>query len=174
MFHRSTPYIIVCCLIAMLGLVAIASPASAVVAKAIESDHERQASMCRYIAANASYDGSQALAHDVRLVSEIFANDSIATSASADGWLAGRIGMLSVKDTDAEKLQLEDCMAELIEVLASYSISSCGFQVSELRRAWSEEEQREVDKVLERYGQYGLMDGGDFFDWLLGAADMGL
>ena len=67
----------------------------------------------------------------------------------------------------AEKLQLEACMAELIEVLASYSISSCGFQVSALRRAWSEEEQREVDVVLERYGQYGLGDGEDFLGPLL-------
>ena len=154
-------------LAATLATSALASPASAVVATAIETDHERQASMCRFIAANASYDGSQALAHDVRLVSEIFANDPIASTASADGWLAGRIGMLSVKDAGAEKLQLEACMAELIEVLASYSISSCGFQVSALRRAWSEEEQREVDVVLERYGQYGLGDGEDFLGPLL-------
>ena len=174
MAHRSTRYIIACNLIAILGLVVIASPASAVVAAAITPDHERQASMCRYIAMHPVFDNSQALAHDVRLVSEIFANDPNASAASADGWLAGRIGMLSVKDAGAERLQLEACMAELVEVLASYSMLSCGFEASNLRQSWSEEEQREVDEVLERYGQYGLMDGGDFFDWLLGAADMGL
>ena len=151
-------------------LALFASPASAVVAIAIESDHERQASMCRYIAMHPVFDNSQALAHDVRLVSEIFANDPNSSIASSDGWLAGRIGMLSVKDAGAEKLQLEDCMAELIEALASYSISSCGFQVSELRRAWSEEEQREVDEVLERYGQYSLGDWEDPLDYLLAAA----
>ena len=166
MVQRSTTYIIVCCLIAMLGLVAMASPASAVVSKAIESDHERQASMCRYIAMHPVFDNSQALAHDVRLVSEIFANDPNASAASADGWLAGRIGMLSVNDANAEKLQLEACMAELIEHLASYSMSSCGFEASNLRQAWSEEEQREVDEVLERYGQYGLGDWEDFLDQL--------
>jgi hypothetical protein len=138
-----------------------ASPASAVVATAIETDHERQASMCRYFAANASYDGSQALAHDVRLVSEIFANHPNASAASADGWLAGRIGMLSVTDAGAEMLKLEGCMAELVELIASYSMSSCGFEVSELRRAWSKEEQREVDVVLGRYGQYSLGDWED-------------
>ena len=126
--------------------------------------------MCRYIAANTAYDGSQPLAHDVRLVSEIFADDPNASAGSADGWLAGRIGMLSVKDAVAEKLQLEACMAELIELLASYSMSSCGFEVSALRRAWSEEEQREVDEVLERCGQYGLGDWEGPLDYLLAAA----
>ena len=140
-------------------LALFASPASAVVAIAIESDHERQASMCRYIAMHPVFDNSQALAHDVRLVSEIFANDPNSSIASSDGWLAGRIGMLSVNDANAEKLQLEACMAELIEHLASYSMSSCGFEASNLRQAWSEEEQREVDVVLERYGQHGLGDG---------------
>lgn len=148
----------------VLALALFASPAYAVVATSIEPDHERQASTCRYFAVSASYDGSQALAHDVRLVSEIFANDPIASTASADGWLAGRIGMVSVKDAGAEKLQLEACMTELIEVLAYYSISSCGFEVSDLRQAWSEEDQRAVDEVLERYGQYGLGGGEDVFD----------
>ena len=135
-----------------------ASPASAVVATAIAPDHEHQASMCRYIAMHPIFDNSQASAQDVRLVSEIFANDPNASAASADGWLAGRIGMLSVKDAGAERLQLEACMAELVDLLASYSMSSCGFEASNLRPAWSEEEQREVD-VLERYGQYNLGDG---------------
>ena len=154
----------------MLGLVALASPASAVVATVIAIDHERHASMCRYIAANASYDGSQALAHDVRLVSEILADEPNVSAASADGWLAGRIGMLSIKDADAEKLKLEACMAELVDLLASYSMSSCGFEASNLRQAWSEEEQREVDEVLERYGQYSLGDREDPLDYLLAAA----
>ena len=167
MAHRSTRYIIACNLIAILGLVVIASPASAVVAAAITPDHERQASMCRYIAMHPVFDNSQALAHDVRLVSEIFANDPNASAASADGWLAGRIGMLSVKDAGAERLQLEACMAELVELIASYGESSEGFEVSDLRRAWSREEQREVDVVLERYGQYGLGDGEDFLGPLL-------
>lgn len=157
-------------LLASLALALFASPAPAVVATAIAPDHERQASMCRYIAANAAYDGSRALAHDVRLVSEIFANNPRDTVASADGWLAGRIGMLSVKDAGAEKLQLESCMAELIELLASYSMFSCGFEASNLRQAWSEEEQRAVDEVLERYGQYGLGDGEDIWDPLLAVA----
>ena len=61
-------------------------------------------------------------------------------------------------------------MAELVEVLASYSISSCGFEASNLRQAWSEEEQREVDEVLERYGQYSLGDWEDPLDYLLAAA----
>ena len=155
---------------ATLALALFASPAYAVVATAIEPDHERQASMCRYIAANASYDGSQALAHDVRLVSELFADDPNASAASADGWLAGRIGMLSVKDASAEKRQLEACMAELVELIASYGESSEGFEVSDLRRAWSREEQREVDVVLERYGQYGLGDWEGPLDYLLAAA----
>ena len=153
--------------LSVLALVLLASSAHAVVATAIEPDHERHASMCRSIAANASYDGSQALAHDVRLVSEIFANHPNASAASADGWLAGRIGMLSVKDAGAERLQLEACMAELVELIASYGESSEGFEVSDLRRAWSREEQREVDVVLERYGQYGLGDGEDFLGPLL-------
>ena len=158
MVHRSTAYIVAYWLIEILGLVSVASPASAVVATAIATVHERQASMCRSIAMHPVFDNSQALAQDVRLVSEIFANDPNASAASADGWLAGRIGMLSVNDANAEKLQLEACMAELIEHLASYSMSSCGFEASNLRPAWSEEEQREVD-VLERYGQYNLGDG---------------
>jgi hypothetical protein len=170
MVHRSTLYIIACWLTAMLGLVAVTSPASAVVAKAIESDHERQASMCRYIAMHPVFDNFQALAHDVRLVSEIFVNDPNDSTASADGWLAGRIGLLSVTDAGAEKLKLEACIVELIEVLASYSMSSCGFEVSNLRKAWSEVEQREVDEVLERYKQYGLGDGEDFFHALFAAA----
>ena len=70
--------------------------------------------------------------------------------------------MLSVTDADAEKRQLEACMAELVELLASYSTSSCGFEVSELRRAWSKEEQREVDVVLKKYGRFGLGDREDF------------
>ena len=152
---------------ATLALALFASPAHAVVATAIETDHERQASMCRYIATNAVYDGSRALAHDVRLVSEIFANEPNASAASADGWVAGRIGILSVTDAGAEKRQLEACMAELIEVLASYSMSSCGFEASDLRRAWSEEEQREVDEALGRYGRYGLGDGEDFLGPLI-------
>ena len=49
-------------------------------------------------------------------------------------------------------------MAKLVDLLATYSMSSCGFEVSELRRAWSKEEKREVDEVLKRYGQYGLGD----------------
>jgi uncharacterized membrane protein len=147
-----------------------ASPASAVVAAAIAPDHERQASMCRYIAMHPVFDNSQALAHDVRLVSEIFANDSNATAASADGWLAGRIGMLSLKDASAEKRQLEACMAELVDLLASYLLSSCGFETSNLRQVWSEEEQREVDEVLERYGQYALGDWEGPLDYLLAAA----
>ena len=147
-----------------------ASPASAVVAKAIESDHERQASMCRYIAMHPVFDNSQALAHDVRLVSEIFANDPNASIASADGWLVGRMRMLSIKDAGAEKLKLEACMAELVDLLASYSMSSCGFEASNLRKAWSEVEQREVDAVLERYGQYGLGDWEDPLVYLLAAA----
>jgi hypothetical protein len=155
----------------MLGLVAIASPASAVVATAIAPNHERQASMCRYIAMHPVFDNSQALAHEVRLVSEIFANDPNFSIASSDGWLAGRVGMLSLKDAVAEKLQLEACMAELIELLAYYSLSSCGFEVSDLRQAWSEEEQREVEAVLERYGQYSLGDGEDALDYVLAAAN---
>ena len=151
-------------------LALFASPASAVVATAIAPDHERHASMCRYIAMHPVFDNSQALAHDVRLVSEIFANDPNASAASADGWLTGRIGMLSVKDAGAERLQLKECMAELVELLASYSMSSCGFEASDLRRAWGKEEQREVDEVLERYGQYGLGDGEDALDYLLAAA----
>ena len=170
MVYRSTPYIIACWLAAMLGLVTMTSPASAVVAIAIESAHERHASMCRYIAMHPVFDNSQALARDVRLVSEIFANDPNSSIASSDGWLAGRIGMLSIKDADAEKLKLEACMAELVDLLASYSMSSCGFEASNLRQAWSEEEQREVDEVLERYGQYSLGDWEDPLDYLLAAA----
>ena len=78
--------------------------------------------------------------------------------------------MLSVKDAGAEKLQLEACMAELVELVATYSMSSCGFEVSNLRQTWSEEEQREADSVLERYGQYGLGDWDDPLDYLLAAA----
>jgi hypothetical protein len=61
-------------------------------------------------------------------------------------------------------------MAGLIELLASYSMSSCGFEASNLRKAWSEEEQREVHEVLERYGQYGLGDWEGPLDYLLAAA----
>ena len=78
--------------------------------------------------------------------------------------------MLSIKDADAEKLKLEACMVELVDVLASYSMSSCGFEASNLRQAWSEEEQREVDEVLERCGQYGLGDWEGPLDYLLAAA----
>ena len=156
-------------LLSALAVVSLANPAYAVVATAIAPDHERQASMCRYIATYALYDDSHALAHDVRLVSEIFANDPRDTVASADGWLAGRIGMLSVKDAGAEKRQLEACMVELIKQLESYRLYSCGFEVTGLRKAWSAEEQRDADQVLEQYGQYGLGIESDDLEWLLAA-----
>ena len=154
-------------LLSALAVVTFANTAYAVVATGIEAQDEEHASMCRYIATHALYDDSHALAHDVRLVSEIFANDPRGSVSSADGWLAGRIGMLSVKDADAEKRQLEACMAELIKQLVSYRLNSCGFEVTDLRKAWSAEEQREVDQVLEQYGQYGLGIGDDVLEWLL-------
>jgi hypothetical protein len=156
-------------LLSALAVVGLANPAYAVVAIAIEPQDEEHASMCRYIATHDLYDGSRALAHEVRLVSEIFANDPRDTVASADGWLAGRIGMLSVKDADAEKRQLEACMAGLIKQLESYRLYSCGFEVTGLREAWSAEEQRDADQVLEQYGQYGLGIEGDDLEWLLAA-----
>ena len=170
MVHRAISYIGLCWLTAMLSLFVMNSPASAVVASAIAPDHERQASMCRYIAMHPIFDNSQALAHDVRLVSEIFANAPNTSAASADGWLFGKMRMLSVKDAGAEMLQLEACMAELVDLLAYYSLSSCGFETSNLRQAWSEEEQRAVDEVLKRYGYFGLEDWKDPLDYPLAAA----
>jgi hypothetical protein len=110
-------------LLSALAVVSLANPVYAVVATAIAPDHERQASMCRYIATYALYDGSHALAHDVRLVSEIFANDPRDTVASADGWLTGIIASQRIKDASDERQVLEACMDQLIEHLKHYRVT---------------------------------------------------
>jgi hypothetical protein len=156
-------------LLSALAVVTFANTAYAVVATGIEAQDEEHASMCRYIATYALFNDSHSLAHDVRLVSEIFANDPRDSVASADGWLAGIIASQRIKDASDERQELDACMDELIKQLVSYRLNSCGFEVTDLRKAWSAEEQREVDQVLEQYGQYGLGIGDDDLEWLLAA-----
>jgi hypothetical protein len=110
-------------LLSALAVLAFANPAYAVVATAIEAQDEEYASMCRYVATHDLYDGSHSLAHDVRLVSEIFANDPRDSVASADGWLAGIIASQRIKDASDERQVLEACMDQLIEHLKHYRVT---------------------------------------------------